>query len=70
MASPWGDMSSDFHQLLRIFAETRCAKMGRAAGWEGEADGMLVKVMGEVRRAFSVAVVRSQAMCLLERLVG
>ena len=68
VAGTWGDMSSDLHQLLRIFAETRCAMMGRAAGWKGEADGMLGKVMGEVRRAFSVVVVRSQAMCLLERL--
>ena len=68
VVGPWGDMSSDFHQLLRIFAETRCARMGRAAGWEGDAEGMLGKVMGEIRRAFSVVVVRSQAMCLLERL--
>ena len=29
---------------------------------------MLGKVMGEVRRAFSVTVVRAQALCLLERL--
>ena len=42
--------------------------MGTAAGSEGEADGMLGKVMGEVRRTFSMVVVRSQAMCLLERL--
>ena len=32
VAGTWGDMSSDLHQLLRIFAETRCAKMDRAAG--------------------------------------
>ena len=30
--------------------------------------GELGKVMGEVRRAVSVQVVRSQALCLLERL--
>ena len=42
--------------------------MGRAAGWEGAAEAMLGKVMGEIRRAFSVVVVRSQAICLLERL--
>ena len=41
--------------------------MGRAQGQES-GDGMLGKVMGEIRRAFSVAVVRSQALCLLERL--
>ena len=49
-ASPWDNLSFDFHQLLRTFAETRCAKMGRGAGWEGEAEGMLGKVIGEVRR--------------------
>ena len=31
-------------------------------------EGELGKVMGEVRRAFSVTVVRSNALCLLERL--
>ena len=41
--------------------------MGRAQGWEA-GPGMLGKVTGEVRRAFSVAVVRSQALCLLDRL--
>ena len=30
--------------------------------------GLLGKIMGEIRRSFSVAVVRSQALCLLERL--
>ena len=68
MAGPWGDLSSDLHQLLRVFAESRCSALGRAAGWEGQADGMLGKVMGDTRRAMSVAVVRSQALCLLERL--
>ena len=67
-ASPWGNLSFDFHQLLRTFAETRCANMGRAAGWEGEAEGMLGKVISEVRRAFSGVVLRSQAVCILEGL--
>ena len=37
-------------------------------GWEGEAEGMLGKVMGDTRGAISVVIVRSQALCLLERL--
>ena len=41
--------------------------MGRAQGLEARPK-MLGKVMGEVRRAFSVTVVRAQALCLLERL--
>ena len=64
VAGPWGDLYSDLHELLRLFAETRCANIGRAAGWEGAAEAMLGKVMGEMRRAFSVVVVRT----LLERL--
>ena len=68
VAGPWGDLSADLHQLLRLFAESRCAAMGRAKGWEGGEKEMLGKVMGDVRRACSVVVVRSQALCLLERL--
>ena len=34
----------------------------------GAGPGELGKVMGEVRRAMAVQVVRSQALCLLERL--
>ena len=69
VAGPWGDLSSDLHNLLRCFAEARCARLGRARGWEGDVDGLLGKVMGDTRRATSVAVVRAQAICLMERLV-
>ena len=41
--------------------------MGRAQGRD-PSRGELGKVMGELRRSFSVAVVRGQALCLLERL--
>ena len=41
--------------------------MARGRGVESGA-GELGKVMGEVRRAMSVEVVRSNALCLLERL--
>ena len=69
VAGPWGDVSQDLHSLLRTFAEQRVEILARSAGlvhfcMEGE----LGKVMGEVRRAFSVNVVRSNALCLLERL--
>ena len=67
VAGPWGDLSPDFHQLLKLFAESRVAAMGRAQGREA-GEGMLGKVMGETRRSFSVAIVRSQALCLLDRL--
>ena len=67
MAGLWGDLSPYLHQLLRVFAESLVADMGRAQGWEA-GPNMLGKVMGEVRRAFSVTVVKAQALCLLERL--
>ena len=63
VAGPWGDLSPHLHQLLKLFAVTRVEAMCRAQGWE-EGPGMLGKVTGEVRRAFSVAVVRSQALRL------
>ena len=68
VAGPWGDILAHFHQILRLFAESLCAALGRAAGWEGEAEAMLGKIMGDTRRATSVVIVRSQALCLLERL--
>ena len=66
MAGPWGDLSPHFHQLLKLFAESRVAAMGRAQGREA-GEGMLGKGMGEIRRSVSVAVVRSQALCLMDR---
>ena len=42
--------------------------MAGAAGWEGDSDAFLGKLMGDTRRATSTVVVRSQAMCLLERI--
>ena len=48
-------------------AETRVANQARARGWEA-GEGELGLAMGAVRRAMSVAVVRAQSLCLLERL--
>ena len=67
VAGPWGCLSPDFHALHKYLAEARCAAISRARGWEA-GPGLLGKVMGEMRRSTSVHVVRSQAMCLLERL--
>ena len=69
MVGPWGDLSQDFHDLLGVFAKSRAEATARSKGRAGGAGaGELGKVMGEVRRAMSVQVVRSQALCLLERL--
>ena len=67
VAGPWGDLSPHLHALLKLCAELRVAKMSQAQGWEA-GPGVLGRVMGEVRRSFSVTVVRGAAMCLLERL--
>ena len=66
---PWGDLSQEFHDLLGLFAKTRAEVVARSKGREGgPGAGELGQVMGEVRRAMSVQVVRGQALCLLERL--
>ena len=67
VAGPWGDVSPDLHQLLKTFAESRVAALSRGQGWEA-GPGKLGKVMGDIRRALSVTIVRANAMCLLERL--
>ena len=61
VAGPWGCLSKDFHALIKILAEARCAAIARSRGWEA-GPGLLGKVNGELRRALSVQV------CLLERL--
>ena len=69
VAGSFGDLSMDFHELIRSFAVSRAENLARAAGRVGGASaGDLGKVTGEIRRAMSVVVVRSQALCLLERL--
>ena len=69
MAGAFGDLSSDFHELIRDLAEQRAESSARANGRAGGASpGQLGKITGEIRRAMSVVVVRSQALCLLERL--
>ena len=55
--------------MLKLFTEQRVAALGRATG-EAQRQGQLDKVMGEIRRAASVCVVRAQAVCLLERLAA
>ena len=67
VAGPWGDVSRDMHLLLRIFAEKRVESSARAGG-RLSSGCELGKVMGDIRRALLVQIVRDQALCLLERL--
>ena len=67
VAGPWGDLSRDFRVLLRTLAEKRVESSSRAEG-RFSSGGELGKVMGDIRRALSVEIVRGQALCLLDRL--
>ena len=62
MGGPEPGLSSS----LEDFADKRVEALTRGRGAEKGA-GKLGKVMGKVRRAMSVQVVRSNALCLLER---
>ena len=69
VAGPWGDLSEDFHILLGTFAKNRAEAEARSKGrGGGPSAGDLGKCMGQIRRAMSVQVVRSQSLCLLERI--
>ena len=59
VAGPWGELFPHFYLLLKVFAVSRMAAMGRAQGWEA-GPGMLGKVIGEIRSAMSLTVVRAQ----------
>ena len=67
VAGPWGDLSEDFHILLGTFAKNKAEAEARGIGrGGGPSSGDLGKCKGQIRRAMSVQVVRSQSLCLLE----
>ena len=69
VAGPWADLHEDLHEMLGVFARARAEASVRSKGRGGGTSlGERGKIMGEVRRAMSVQVIRSQALCLLERL--
>ena len=69
VVGPWGEVSQDLHGLLRTFAHQRVESMARSAGRvDFSLEVELWKAMGDARRAFSITIVRSNALCLLERL--
>ena len=69
IVGPWADLLADFHTLLGVFAKDRAEAEARSKGRaEGASSGLPGKAIGEVRRAMSVQMVRSQSLCLLERL--
>ena len=67
VVGPWGDISKDFHLLLHDFAMKRVESAARSRGIVSEG-GELGEVVGHMRRDLSVQIVRSEALCLLERL--
>ena len=54
-------------KLCALLVIVKIVKMVKSQGWEA-GPGQLGKVMGDIRRAFSVTIARANAMCLLERL--
>ena len=61
-----GDLSEDFHELLWLFAQST-SRQGLLAASQAT-PGIMGKQVGEVRRSFSVELVRLHAKCLLERI--
>ena len=67
VVGPWGEGSKDLHSLVKTIADTKVASRARALGREAS-DKELGVVVSQVRKFLSVAFVRAQALCLVNRL--
>ena len=63
----WGEGSEDLHNLVQTISESRLAAIGLSRGRPGSEQELAV-IIGQVRRRLSVAAVRANATCLLNRL--
>ena len=63
----FGEASEEVHKLLEILADSRFRKIGLLKGQIGS-EGELSIIKAQIRRLFSVTIVRAQAQCLLDRL--
>jgi hypothetical protein len=63
----WGEGSKDLHSLVKTIADTKVAARARALGRE-VSDKELGIVVTQVRKYLSVAFVRAQSLCLVNRL--
>lgn len=69
VVGPWGNGSSDLHDLVRSMAESKVAMIARSRGRECSEHELGV-VTGRIRRTLSLAFVRAQALCLQNRLAN
>ena len=67
VVGPWGEGSKDLHSLVKTLGDTKLAARARAMGREGS-DNELGVIIGQIRKFLSVAFVRAQNLCLLNRL--
>ena len=63
----FGEGSEDVHSLVQNLATSRAKSVALQRGREG-GEGELAGIVGEVRRRLSVAAVKAQADCLLNRM--
>ena len=67
VVGPWGEGSKDLHSLVKTISDTKVAAKARALGREAS-DKELGLVVTQVRKYLSVAFIRAQSLCLVNRL--
>ena len=63
----WGEASKGVHELVETLANCRVRSQSIQSGKE-QGEGEKSIIVGQIRRCLSVAVVRANATCLLDRL--
>ena len=61
------DCSKDLHALVKVMGETKVAARAKARGRQASDNGLGV-VIAQTRKFLSTAFVRSQSLCILNRI--
>ena len=67
VVGPWGDVSKDMHQLIKVLAENKLAAKARSLGRE-MSENELGVITTQIRKYLATAFIRAQSLCLLNRL--
>ena len=67
VVGPWGECSKDIHSLVKVIGETKAASRARARGRQ-TSDRELGALIAQTRKFLSVAFIRAQGLCLINRL--
>ena len=67
VVGPWGECSKDIHSLVKVIGDSKAASRARARGRQ-TSDRELGAIIAQTRRYLSVAFIRAQGLCLLNRL--